>query len=56
MRNRADEPALTASMGPRLFSRGKHGVGGHQSAIGTRFNGASAFQPRKVAIIVKLRS
>ncbi len=39
-----------ASMGPRLFSRGKAVSVGRKSQLPLRFNGASAFQPRKAEI------
>ena len=37
-----------ASMGPRLFSRGEVRPDGQAGAQATRFNGAAAFQPRRV--------
>ena len=37
----------SASMGPRLFSRGRAGPAGHRYAPRWSFNGAAALQPRK---------
>ena len=37
-----------ASMGPRLFSRGRPGGAGRRGGRPARFNGAAAVQPRKV--------
>ena len=39
-----------ASMGPRLFSRGKDSPSARACRYRSCFNGAAAFQPRKVAI------
>ena len=37
-----------ASMGPRLFSRGNHERRASAGTLQDRFNGAAAFQPRKL--------
>jgi len=41
------DATTVASMGPRLFSRGKVVCGGDLHRAGPRFNGAAAVQPRK---------
>ena len=47
--------ACAASMGPRLFSRGKIGHVCTWYHLVRSFNGAAAFQPRKVPILLQYR-
>jgi len=48
--------AQQASMGPRRFSRGRLQSGHSTASPTTRFNGAAAFQPRKLAPGVATRT